>query len=47
MNSWLQDNDIEMHSTHNEVKPVFNERFIRSFTYMKSIYDFNIKKCAY
>ena len=29
MKSWLQDNDIEMCSTHNEGKSVVAERFIR------------------
>ena len=29
MKSWLQDNDIETYSTHNEGKPVVDERFIR------------------
>ena len=28
--SWLQDNDIEKYSTHNEVKSVVAERFIRT-----------------
>ena len=28
MKSWLQDNDIEMHSTHNEGKSVVAVRFI-------------------
>ena len=28
MKSWLQDNDIETYSTHNEGKPVVDERFI-------------------
>ena len=28
MKSWLQDNDIEMYSKHNEGKSVFAERFI-------------------
>ena len=27
---WLQDNDIAMHSTHNEGKSVAAERFIRT-----------------
>ena len=27
---WLQDNDIEMHSVHNEGKSVVTERFIRT-----------------
>ena len=30
MKSWLQDNDIEMYSTHNEGKSVVAERFIRT-----------------
>ena len=48
--SWLQDNDIEMYSTHNEGKYVVAERFIR--TLEKDIcklqmYDFNMKKRVY
>ena len=38
--SWLQNNDVEMYSKHNERKSVVAERFIR---YMTSI----IKKCVY
>ena len=30
MKSWLQDNDTEMYSTHNEGKPVVAEIFIRT-----------------
>ena len=30
MKSWLQDNGIEIHSTHNEEKSVVAERFIMS-----------------
>ena len=30
MKSWLQDNNIEMYSTHNEVKSVVAERFMRT-----------------
>ena len=42
MKSWLQDNDIEMYSTHNEGKSVVYERFIRTlknkiYRYMTSI----------
>ena len=42
MKSCLQDNDIEMHSIHNERKSVAAERFIRNlktkiFKYMTSI----------
>ena len=29
MNSWLQDNDIEMYSTYNKEKSVVAKRFIR------------------
>ena len=41
-NKWLQGNDIVMHSTHNEGKPVITERFIRTlknkiYKYMTSI----------
>ena len=28
---WLKDNDIEMHSTHNEEKSAFTERFISTW----------------
>ena len=40
--SWLEKNDIEMHSTHNEEKSVIAERFIRTlknkiYEYMTSI----------
>ena len=42
MKSWLQDNDIEMYSTHNEEKPDVAERFIRTlknkiYRYMTSV----------
>ena len=30
MNSWLEKNDKEMYSTHNEGKSVITERFIRT-----------------
>ena len=30
MKSWLEKNDIEMHSTHHEGKSVVAERFIRT-----------------
>ena len=30
MKSWLEKNDIEMYSTHNEGKSVIAERFIRT-----------------
>ena len=42
MKSWLEKNDIEMFSTHNEVKSAVVERFIRTlknktYKYMTSI----------
>ena len=30
MKSWLQDNDIEIYSTHSEVKSIAAERFMRT-----------------
>ena len=48
--SWLEENDIEMYSTHNEGKSVIAERFIRTLKnegYSISKNDFNIKKCVY
>ena len=48
MKSWLEKNDIEMYSTHNEGKSVTAERFIRTlksrvYKCMTSI----LKKCVY
>ena len=42
MKSWLQDNEIEMYSSHNKGKSVFAERFIRNlknkiYKYMTSV----------
>ena len=42
MKSWLEKNDIEMYSTHNEGKPIVAERFIinlknKIYKYMTSI----------
>ena len=42
MKSWLEENEIEMCSTHNEGKSVVSERFIRTlrnttYKYMPSI----------
>ena len=42
MKSWLQDNNLEMHSTHNEGKSIVAERCIRTlktkiYKYMTSI----------
>ena len=33
LKSWLQSNDIEMYSTHNERKSIVAERFIRTLKY--------------
>ena len=51
MKSWLEKNDTEMYSTHNEGKSVATERFIKTlktkiYKYISNIY-FNIKKCIY
>ena len=51
MKSWLEKNDTEMYSTHNEGKSVAAERFIKTlktkiYKYISNIY-FNIKKCIY
>ena len=45
--SWLLDNDIEMHSTHNKGKSVVAERFIRTLTKFitsasKNLYNDNL-----
>ena len=48
MKSWLQDNNIEMYSIHNEGKSVVAERFIRTLkSKIYKTHDFNIKKCVY
>ena len=44
MKSWLQNNHIEMYSTHNEGKSVVAGRFTRTNL---QIYDFSIRKCVY
>ena len=46
MKSWLEKNDIEIYSTHNERKSVIAERFIR--TLKNEIYKYMILiKCIY
>ena len=40
---WLQDNNIEMYSTHNELKSVASERFIRTLKNKKCI-DWQIRR---
>ena len=47
MKSWLQDNDVEIFSTHNEAKAVVVERFIRTLNNKMYKYDFNVKNCVY
>ena len=48
MKSWLEKNDIEIYSTHNEGKSIVAERFIRDNKEQDlQIHDFNIKKCIY
>ena len=42
MKSWLEKNDIEMYSAHNEVKSVVAERFIR--TLKNKIYKYMTSK---
>ena len=46
---WLEDNDIEIHSTHKERKSVVVEKFIRNIIckYNLQIYGFKIKKSLY
>ena len=46
MKSFLQ-NDIEMHSMHNQGKSVTTERFIIRLKSKVRAYDLNIKKCLY
>ena len=47
MKSWLQYNDIEMHSMHCEEKSVVAERCIRTLKNKIYKYDFGIEKCVY
>ena len=46
MKSWLEKNDIEMYSTHNEGKSVIAERFIKTLK-MKFINMTSISKNVY
>ena len=43
MKSWLQDNDIEIYSTHNEGKSVAAAKFIR--TLKNKIYKYMTSLC--
>ena len=47
MKSWLKDNDIAMHSTHNEGKSVVAERFIRTLKNKIHKYMTSISKNVY
>ena len=47
MKSLLQDNDIEMHSTHDERKSVVAERFIRTLKYKIYKYITSVSKSIY
>ena len=49
MKSWLQYNNIEINSIHNEGISVVAERFIKALKakIYKYIHDFNIKKYVY
>ena len=44
MKSWLQDNNIEMHSTRNERNSVVAERFIRTLKYKIYKYMTSVSK---
>ena len=45
MKSWLQDNDTEMYSTHNEGKSVATERFVRTLNSKIYKYRISSNKC--
>ena len=47
MKSWLEKNDIEMYSTHNEGKSVIVERFIRTSRNKIYKYKTSISKNVY
>ena len=47
MKSWLQDNNVEMYSTHNKGKSVAAERFIRTLKNKIYQYMISISKNVY
>ena len=47
MKSWLQDNDIEIYTTQNEVKSVVAERFIRTLKRKINKYMTSVSKNLY
>ena len=46
MKSWLEKNDIEIYSTHNEGKPLLRDLLEKQEQDLQ-IHDFNFKKCVY
>ena len=47
MKSWLQDNDTEMHSRHNEGKSLVAEKFVRTLKNKVSKYMTSISKIVH
>ena len=47
MKSWLEKNDIEMCSTHNEGKSIVTERFIRTLKNKMYKYTSSVSKNVY
>ena len=47
MKSWLQDNNIEMYSTHNKAKSVVAKRFIRTLKNNTYKYLTSVSKIVY
>ena len=47
MKSWLQDNDMEIYSTYNEVKSVVAKRFLRTLKKKNYKYMTSVSKNVY
>ena len=47
MKSWLEKNDIEIYSKHNEGKSAVAERFIKTSKNKIDKYEFSFKKRVY
>ena len=47
MKSWLEKNDIEIYSKHNEGKSAVAERFIKTLKNKIDKYEFSFKKRVY
>ena len=45
--SWLQDNEIEMYSKHNEWKPVVGDKFFRNLKNKINKYMTSVSKIVY